>query len=474
VSALFEKDAKGQRSMSRADAITRAQQSLHSGEFLGELDRRVAYRTESQNPERLEALRAYLIDDLKPAFERLGFSTRLIESPSGRGPYLLAEYRENAAAPTLLTYGHGDVVDGMVGEWRDNLDPWRTTRVGNRVYGRGTADNKGQHSINMAAMRAVRETRGGKLGFNAKFIIETGEEIGSPDLRQVCEGLREELSADLFLASDGPRLSADRPTIFLGCRGGIRIQLTVNLRDGGHHSGNWGGVLANPATILANAIATLVDGMGRLLLDVMKPPRLSNQIRAVLADVKIEPTEDEPALAENWGEEGLSAAERLFAWNTLEVLAMSSGNIEKPANAIPGSAQAMLQLRFVVGTKYKEVVDAVRVHLHARGFPMIEVKETQSFAASRTDLDSPWIEWAAQSIRQTCGKAPAVLPNFGGSLPNDVFSEALGLPTIWVPHSYPGCSQHAPNEHILLPVTEEALGMMAGLFWDLGEMPRPL
>ena len=84
----------------------------------------------------------------------------------------------------------------------------------------------------------------------------------------------------------------------------------------------------------------------------------------------------------------------------------------------------------------------------------------------------PWIGWAAESIRQTTGKAPAILPNFGGSLPNDVLSEGLGLPTIWVPHSYPGCSQHAPNEHILMPVTEEALAIMAGLFWDLGEKGR--
>ena len=460
--------------MTRADAIASAREHLHSGAFLGELDRRVAYPTESQNPGRGDALRGYLTDELQPAFSALDFSCRLIESPTGKGPYLLAEYHENPAAPTVLTYGHGDVVDGMVGEWRDNLDPWRTTTVGERVYGRGTADNKGQHSINMAALAAVREARGGRLGFNAKFIVETGEEIGSPDLRQVCEALRDDLKADLFLASDGPRLAADRPTIFLGCRGGIRIQLDVNLRDGSHHSGNWGGVLANPAIILANAIATLVDEKGRMLLDALKPPRISNQIRAVLADVKVEPTADEPALSENWGEEGLSPAERLYAWNTLEVLAMSSGNIEKPANAIPGHAQAMLQLRFVVGTRYEAVVDAVRAHLRARGFPMVEVKATQSFAASRTDFDSPWINWAAQSIRQTTGKAPAVLPNFGGSLPNDVFSEALGLPTIWIPHSYPGCSQHAPNEHILLPVTEEALAIMAGLFWDLGEMPRPL
>jgi acetylornithine deacetylase/succinyl-diaminopimelate desuccinylase-like protein len=458
--------------MTRADAIARAREHLHSGAFLGELGRRVAYRTESQNPDSGEALRAYLVDDLQPAFAELGFSTRLIESPTGKGPYLLADYREDASLPTVLTYGHGDVVEGMSGEWRDNLDPWQITTRGERVYGRGTADNKGQHSINMAALRAVRETRGGKLGFNAKFIIETSEEIGSPDLRQVCESHREELKADLFLASDGPRLSAERPTIFLGCRGGNRIHLDVNLREGGHHSGNWGGVLANPATILANAIASLVDGNGRMKLDVLKPPRISNAVRAALADVKIEPTADEPALSPDWGEEGLSAAERLFAWNTLEVLAMSSGNIEKPANAIPGRANAVLQLRFVVGTKHEEVIDAVRAHLHANGFPMVEVSGAQRFAASRTDVDSPWVNWTADSIRQTTGKAPAILPNFGGSLPNDVFAEGLGLPTIWVPHSYPGCSQHAPDEHILLPVTEEALAIMAGLFWDLGEMPR--
>ena len=460
--------------MTRADAIARAHQHFQSGEFLAELGRRVAYPTESQNPERRDALRAYLEDELTPAFSQIDFSTRLIESPTGRNPYLLAEYRESSSAPTVLMYGHGDVVDGMVGEWRDNLDPWKTTTSGNRVYGRGTADNKGQHSINLSALRAVREARGGRLGFNVKFIIETAEEIGSPDLRQVCESLRDELKADLFVGSDGPRLSADRPTIFLGCRGGLRIHLDVNLREGAHHSGNWGGVLSNAATILASAIATLVDGEGRLLLDELKPPRISNQIRTVLADVKVEPTADEPALAENWGEQGLSAAERLYAWNTLEVLAMSSGNIEKPANAIPGRAQAVLQLRFVVGTKVDKAVEVIRAHLDANGFPMVEVRATQSFAASRTDFDSPWIKWTAQSIRQTTGKAPAVLPNFGGSLPNDVFSDALGLPTIWVPHSYPGCSQHAPDEHILLSVTEEALGIMAGLFWDLGEMPHAL
>ena len=460
--------------MTRANAVERARQHVQSGAFLAELGKRVAYRTESQNAGRREVLHAYLAENLQPSFEELGFKTRLIESPSNGSPYLIADYREQASRPTMLCYGHGDVVDGMAGEWRDGLDPWQMTTVGNRAYGRGTADNKGQHSINMAALRAAREARGGRLGFNAKFIIEMGEEIGSPDLRQVCDAHRDELAADLFMASDGPRLSADRPTIFLGCRGGLRIHLDVEVRDGAHHSGNWGGVLANPATILASAIASLVDGQGRMLLDELKPPRLSNQIRAALADVAVEPTAEEPALSANWGEHDLSAAERLYAWNTLEVLAMSSGNIDKPANAIPGVARAVLQLRFVVGTQIEAVVPAIQKHLEQSGLSDVKVSAAQSFAASRTDLHSPWIGWAAASIKQTTGKAPAVLPNFGGSLPNDVFSKTLGLPTIWVPHSYPGCSQHAPDEHILLSVTEEAIGIMAGLFWDLGELPRAL
>src|SRR6201995_5677447 len=453
----------------RADAIANVRRQFSSGEFLQTLSRRVAYKTESQSIGREAELRAYLEVEMRPSFAELDFESRVVESPRGKSPFLVAEHREDSKLPTVLVYGHGDVVPGMEGEWRGGLDPWMTTTIGNRVYGRGTADNKGQHSINLAALRAVREARGGKLGFNAKFLVEMGEEIGSPDLNKVCASLRNELKADLLLASDGPRLAADRPTIFLGCRGGIRIHLDVNLRDGGHHSGNWGGLLANPATILANAIATLVDGQGRMKLEALKPPRLTNQVRSMLADVEIKPLPEEPALSDDWGEDGLSAAERVYAWNTLEVLAMSSGNIEHPANAIPGRARAILQLRFVVGTRHEQVVDAVRTHLHANGFPMVEVSATQSFIASRTDFDSPWIKWAADSIRQTTGKAPAVLPNFGGSLPTDVFSETLGLPTIWVPHSYPGCSQHAPDEHILLDVTEEALGIMAGVFWDLGE-----
>jgi DNA-binding transcriptional LysR family regulator len=83
-----------------------------------------------------------------------------------------------------------------------------------------------------------------------------------------------------------------------------------------------------------------------------------------------------------------------------------------------------------------------------------------------------WVDWVLSSMRVTTGKKPALLPNLGGTVPNDVFADTLGLPTLWVPHSYPACSQHAPNEHLLGSVAREALGVMAGIWWDLGEDAR--
>ena len=100
---------------------------------------------------------------------------------------------------------------------------------------------------------------------------------------------------------------------------------------------------------------------------------------------------------------------------------------------------------------------------------MVEIAVTAASAATRVDLYNPWIEWALRSMRESCNAPVTLLPNLAGSLPNDVFSELLGMPTLWVPHSYPACAQHAPNEHLLAEVAREGLQIMGGLYWDLGE-----
>ena len=112
--------------------------------------------------------------------------------------------------------------------------------------------------------------------------------------------------------------------------------------------------------------------------------------------------------------------------------------------------------------------DRLRAHLDAEGLQQVEVEVVASAAASRTPVSDPWVDWAAQSMARSTGKSIAILPNLAGTLPNDVFSDILGLPTLWVPHSYPACAQHAPNEHLLVDVAREGLQIMGGLFWDLG------
>ena len=232
-------------------------------------------------------------------------------------------------------------------------------------------------------------------------------------------------------------------------------------------------MLANPASILCNAVASMVDARGRITIAALRPPAISDAVRTALARIAIGGGADDPALSEGWGEPGLSPAERLMGWNTLEVLAMGAGNPQRPVNAIPGEAVVHCQLRFVVGTPWQQLVDIVRAHLEAQGFQGIEVSITLAGAATRLEPDHPWAQWAQGSIERTAGQAPDVLPNLAGSLPNDAFAELLGLPTLWVPHSYPSCAQHAPNEHLLAPVVRDGLRVMAGLYWDLGEPAGP-
>ena len=449
-----------------------AQDRAHDiGALRNALARRIALRTESQDPKRAPELHRYLVDELVPTFERMGFATHLWDNPAGGPPFLFAERIEDPALTTVLMYGHGDVVLGYDEQWRRAASPWVLEEQGNRWYGRGAADNKGQHSINLAALEHRLATRGA-LGCNVKWLFEMGEEVGSPGLRATCEKRKTQLAADVFIASDGPRLRSDRPTLFMGSRGCVNFTLACELRDGAHHSGNWGGLLANPGTMLANAIASMVDARGRILVDALRPPPIPDSVRRALA--QIEPGEpDGPAIDADWGEPGLTPAERVFGFNTLEVLAFKTGNPEHPVNAIPARAAATLQLRFVAGCDHHAFIRAIREHLDARGFARVAVTRDRAevMAATRLDPDDPWVRWAAASIERTTGIAPAILPNLGGSLPNDCFADVLGLPTLWVPHSYPACSQHAPDEHLLADVAEQGLRIMAGLFDDLPRRP---
>jgi acetylornithine deacetylase/succinyl-diaminopimelate desuccinylase-like protein len=299
---------------SRDGAIARAWQQFDSGRFTEVLARRVAIASCSQEASAAPALRAYLADELLPSLQALGFEGRLFDNPAapapGAGPFLVAHRHEAPGLPTVLSYAHGDVIRGQDASWTQGAGPWTLVHDGERLYGRGTADNKGQHSINLAALEAVLQARGGRLGFNLTLLVETGEETGSPGLAAFCTAHRERLKADVFIASDGPRVARDRPTLFMGSRGVANFTLTLHCRDGAHHSGNWGGLLRNPGTVMASAIASLVDGRGVIRVPALRPPPIPATVREALAGLRFGGDAGDPAVDADWGEPGLTPAER--------------------------------------------------------------------------------------------------------------------------------------------------------------------
>jgi acetylornithine deacetylase/succinyl-diaminopimelate desuccinylase-like protein len=460
--------------MSRETAIDTVTAYFDKGTFKSELADLVTYRTESQKEGTGPELTRYLSEAMQPRLEKMGFACEIIANPDPRGgPLLIGERREGDDLPTVLTYGHGDVIRAQDGMWREGLAPFELIEEGDRLYGRGSADNKGQHLINIAALESVLAVRG-SLGFNTRIVLEMSEEVGSSGLAEVFHSHKDRLTADVLIASDGPRLQPEVATVFMGSRGGVTFDLKLTLREGAHHSGNWGGLLADPAMILAHALATITDVRGQIQIPEWRPTSLTDEVRAALDGLPVTGGEG-PSVDEDWGEESLTPAERVYGWNSFAVLAMTSGVPEAPVNAISASARATCQLRYVVGTDQQDILPALRRHLDKHGFDAIEIvpHDRGIFAATRLDPSHPWVKFVTDSIERTAGQPPHVLPNLAGSLPNDCFADILGMPTVWVPHSYRGCSQHAPNEHVLKSLSRDALRVMAGVFWDVGAGDTP-
>jgi acetylornithine deacetylase/succinyl-diaminopimelate desuccinylase-like protein len=470
-----EKLPPDQAETPRKAAIDNALKVFDSGAFQQKLAALVNISSTSQDAAYAAEVARYLQEAIRPWLEHMGFAVEIYPNshPAG-GPILVASRIEDPALPTVLTYGHGDTVRGLDEQWRDGLSPWVLKPEGDLWYGRGSADNKGQHAINLMALEAVLAQRQGRLGYNVKMLLEMSEERGSLGLRDFVAAHGDLLAADVLLASDGPRVAPETPTIATGTRGTYNFDLVVSLRPGAVHSGHWGGLIADPALILAQALASICDRKGRILVrDWLPPGGVPASVKQALQDCvvggggEIEPDPD-------WGEPGLSAAEKIYGWNSFIVLAMTSGRPENPVNAVAGAARAHCQIRYVVDVPAETFAPALRKHLDAAGFPEVAIENAAvGRPASRTDPANQWVQFAAASMEKSLGRKIQVIPNAAGGLPGDIFVDHLGVPLVWVPHSYNGCKQHGPDEHLLAPIVREGFAAFAGLWWDLGDGNTP-
>ena len=228
--AWCRRSIKGADMAMREGAIRRVQEEFDSGRFRARLERLIAIPSTSQDPAFAEACLRYL-EEMGVWLSDMGFAWEIHPNPEpGCGPILIGQRIEDPARPTVLLYGHGDTVRGLEDQWSDGIAPWAITEKDGLWYGRGTADNKGQHVINLAALEAVLAERGGKLGANVKLVLEMSEELGSRGLRPFVAQHREYLAADALIASDGPRVEPALPTIAAGSRGSFMFDLAVRLR----------------------------------------------------------------------------------------------------------------------------------------------------------------------------------------------------------------------------------------------------
>jgi acetylornithine deacetylase/succinyl-diaminopimelate desuccinylase-like protein len=378
-----------------------------------------------------------------------GIKVRLMETAGY--PVVYGEAAGPSGAPTLLIYGHYDV------QPPEPLDAWQSPPFepvlrGGRLFGRGTADNKGQLLAHVLAVGAFQAT-GTPLPVNLRFLFEGEEESGSPNLPAFVDQHRELLSADAVLTSDGPKHESGRPQVFFGVRGLLYVELTSRGANRDLHSGNKGGLVPNPAFELCRLLATMKRPDGRVAIagfydDVAPPTPYERELMAAIPFDEQQVKED-LGVAELAWVGGLSPAERLMFEPTLNVCGLLSGYTGPGSKTIiPARATAKIDMRLVANQDPDDIYAKFCRHV-AEHAPGIEVRRLEGGCPpSKTSPELPVCQAVIRGAGRAAGVAPVVLPTLGGSMPDYIFTRVLGLPSIGVPYANWDENNHAPNENL--------------------------
>src|ERR1700681_126346 len=299
----------------------------------------------SEHKPDIERAAHWVSDKLRAA----GFKTVEIV-PTNMHPLVYAESLDAPGKPTILFYGHYDVQPA------EPLDLWTTpafeptVRNGN-LFGRGTADDKGQVHIHLKALESLQKVNG-KFPINVKVLIEGEEEVGSVSLWDYVQKNKEKLKADALIVSDTSMLGKGVPSITYGLRGlnYYQIELTGPARD--LHSGVYGGAVPNHLTILAELFARLHDRNFRVAVPGFydSVATVSKAERKVLNALPWKRKEFEKAVGARgyFGEKGYTIVEQLWTRPTLELNGIWGGYIGEGAKTvIPSKAYAKFSTRLV-------------------------------------------------------------------------------------------------------------------------------
>jgi acetylornithine deacetylase/succinyl-diaminopimelate desuccinylase-like protein len=382
-------------------------------------------------------------------------------------------------APTLLIYGHLDLlpVKGEVekGEWR--TDPHVATRVGDRLYARGAADDMGGWVSHLAAIEAWLHTHG-KLPCNVKLIIEGEEEIGSPNLERYMMAYPERFEADVMVLTDCENPSTEIPGLTVSLRGLIELELTVEALSSDGHSGLWGNMVPDVSIALLKLIDRLTDADGRLTLgrvevdeawreSVRDLPLNDAVIRSgahIIDEVSPLPLRGRPA------------AEWLWRQPAVTVVATTLPTPSHKKNALRTRASAILSVRLAPGQGVPDTLARFEAALLPDPPAGVKVSLKHSSGEGGAWLYSPKgpaFEAADRAYRAAWGHG-LVEVGVGGSIPFvALFGRRYGsLPLILNGVMDPLTTAHGPNESLHLGVFEKAIAANVYLYAELGQLGK--
>lgn len=379
-----------------------------------------------------------------------GFDVHI--QPTGGAPVVFTE-RKGRSNKTLLFYNHYDVQPAEPLELWDN-PPFAPVIRDGLMYGRGINDDKGHLTSRLFALDALLEYEG-ELPCNVKFVIEGEEEVSSAHLHEYVIENKDQLTADACIWEFGGVDHRDHPMQYLGLRGICYVELSVETANQDVHSGLGGSIFPNAAWRLVWALSTLKGPDERIRIpgfyDRIRPP----------SDRDIELFAAMPDMSEEYRQRykldhflnGLQGGTELNIAEvfqpTCTICGLSAG-YEGPGSktVLPARASAKVDFRLVPDQTPEEVLALLRAHLDEQGFSDIKIQYWGGEAPSRTDPDDPFVQLVVETAADVYGMPMQMVPMVGGSGPNHIFKEALGIPIVTAGLGYPGGLAHAPNENI--------------------------
>src|ERR1700722_19665344 len=401
--------------------------------------------------------------------------------PTAGNPLIYGDWLHAAGKPTPLCYGHYDVQPPDPLELWDS-PPFEPAVHNGNIYARGSSDDKGQMYMHIKAVEALRAVHDGQLPLNLKFLIEGEEEIGGASISKFVAENPDKLKADVALVSDTQLYAEGLPTLCIGLRGLVYMELEATGPDRDLHSGLYGGAAPNPIHGLIEVLGKCKDAKGSIRIpgmydDVAPPAPVELESWKRLPFNEAEFLRKELGATELTGEAGYSVLERVWARPTMEVHGIAGGFTGAGSKTvIPPKAVAKISFRLVPYQDPEKILKSFPdfLQFNSPAGIRMELRVLSAAPAVMVDPDHPLIRIAAQAFSDMLGK-PTVLTRNGGSIPvvGD-FARHLGIPTILMGFGLPDDGLHSTNEKYCLANYYTGIMTIAHFFEQYGAAePRP-